>query len=474
MARSDRLAVRATLRQWNKRSRRGSDIAYLVYISILVGAIVLVPLIRAAWLLLSEPAAIAVLTAPWFGDIAVAASLVLMSAACAPWAAPAVRRAFLARVLSDAPAPFALSFGAPVVRWWLVAVVAAGAVAALVHGVLLSASAGSGLALVCATVSAIAAATLATVCAVAAQRSATVGNALSVGLMALAATVVVFSPAVAVFSQPIGAMSLGVLALIAACCVPSLLNSTQPHALLAASVRRDAAVVGFTLMDASVLGDAVRDVPRGRRRRSAVPRVPRALAFAVSAAVGAARTPLRLARGLIVLAGGFTLAAAAPSAWTVGLAAALVYLGIGACMTGVEQAALAARTPAVFGVSDVTLLARHAIFPAVVLAAASLIGLAGGPTGLGVALIVGVAVLVARVFAALTPPAPLELLLPMPTPAGDVGAFLRLLWALQGPIFAAALSIALLPAVLNADLARLVWAAAIAAALLIARWRTRS
>ena len=116
----------------------------------------------------------------------------------------------------------------------------------------------------------------------------------------------------------------------------------------------------------------------------------------------------------------------------------------------------------------------HVVFPAFVAVAASTVGFVGGTSGYLVSVMVGCAALFARVFAALTPPTPLELLMPMPTPAGDAAALLRLGWALQGAIAAVALSVAMLPSVLGSDPWRFVWAPGMAIALLVPRWRTRS
>lgn len=474
MARSDRLAVRATLRQWRVRAHRTTgDIAYLVYAGVLVSVIVLVPILRAAWLLLSEPAMIVALSSPASGPLFVAGALALMAAACAPWASPAVRPAFLARVLSESVAPLSVSLRGPVVRWWLIAVLAAVAVAALCQGVLWNVGISSGATFAWTVASAASTATIATALAVTAQRSALVSNVSSGALVAVAVAVIVMSPPVFVFAEPVGALPLVVLAVLAVSLMPRLLDGLHPQAIVAASVRRDATAVGVVLMDSGTVADAAHEVPQGGRRLVAVPRIAPWMTYSVAAMVGALRTPARLIRGVALLVAALALASVASSAWGVTAAAVLAYAGLGACMTGVRQAALAVRTTAVYGISDVTLVALHAIFPTIVVVVASTAGLVGGGIGWSVALVVGVASLLARIFAALTPPAPIALIMPVPTPVGDLAALLRLGWALQGAGFAVALSLAVVPAALGADLLRFVWAPLIALALLVVRWRNR-
>lgn len=475
MARSDRLIVRTTLRQWNHRARRApSEIAYLVYVGILVGAIVLVPVIRAVWLLLAEPAALAVLTAPPFSAYVVAAVLIVLASATAPWTAPAARRPFLARVLSDTPAAYAASFSGPVWRYALCVVAIAGGVAALLQGVLASAGLTSAAIGISVVIAAMATGVIATVVALVSQAWPRIGMGVSISLVAGALVVAITLPDVSVLASLPSVAGLSALALTLAAATPLILNRMRPRHIMAASIRRDGLIVGATLMDASAIDDAAVEVPAIGRRWMIGKRVPLALSFATAAAVGAARTPARLVRSAAVLLAGFALAAVVPSGWVVAAASALVYLGLGGFVTALKHAALAVRTTPMYGVSDAALLGMHAIFPASVALVASVVGFVGGTPGFALCLTIAIAAIAARVFAALTPPTPLSLLMPIPTPAGDAAALLRVGWALQGLILVGATSVALLPAVHGIDPWRFVWVTAVAATIMVARWRNRS
>ena len=124
------------------------------------------------------------------------------------------------------------------------------------------------------------------------------------------------------------------------------------------------------------------------------------------------------------------------------VSAVLAYLGVSVVCDGVRHAAALGRVSTQYGCSDLTLLALNGAWPLVAAVGLTAAGaaVAGAPVGLAAvvaALAVGV-----RVSDALKGPMPVDLLVPVVTPAGDVSALGRAVWLADGPLLVAAVGVA--------------------------------
>lgn len=148
--------------------------------------------------------------------------------------------------------------------------------------------------------------------------------------------------------------------------------------------------------------------------------------------VGVSRTPGRLGAALIgtlaavVVAGTVALLPGSLAWLALAGSAAWGFLALGSVSDGVRHAVEAISAPTLYGVTDLHLLALHALLPIVMvlltgLVGSTLTGLLGGSPALALAGTAGLflAVLL-RIFDAAKGPLPLALLTPVPTPMGDV------------------------------------------------------
>lgn len=477
MARVERLAFRQTLRAWSVRDQaEPKEIAYIAYCVVLLCLIVVAPVVRAIWVLLSTPAAVAVLSSPEFGSLATAGIFALLALVCAPWSAPAVRRGFLAHVLASSAIPYSTSFRRPVGNMLTVAITASMGAAALGQSVLLAAGVVLVWDLVFTLVSAASIATIATVCALASQRSARFSGAAAICFTAVAVAMAVWPPALSgvALTTPWGAGIVVACAIGCFAMIGRLLRSMMPAAISEASERMDAVVTGVALMDSDAVTRAFSQGPSIGRRWNATPRLAITLALPFAAFVGSLRNPARFVRGVAVLAAGLALAGITISPWVTGTAAALIYMSLGPFADGVRQAADVVRSPPVYGISDVRFMLSHAMFPLAFVLIFSIIALpVGGVGGWLTAVVAGVTAVIARVFAALTPAAPLSLLMPIPTAFGDMAAFLRLLWAVQGVLLAVVLAVFVASAATNSGAIIATIVCFFAAITVVGRWKSR-
>lgn len=276
---------------------------------------------------------------------------------------------------------------------------------------------------------------------------------------------------VAAMTPATGALAGGlVLALVAAAWLVVGLSRLSAPRIVGQAVRAQRAQTLVAAMDLAAFGELYRAVPRAGRRWPAVRRVPGPGAVVAADVVGSARTPARLFAGLaaLVVAGGVSgfglpgvaLPGASPGegGLPVGLVlvAALAYAGASVLCDGVRHAAAGRGGLPTYGFSDPVMLALHVLWPLVGGTAAALLGwilVPGGgflegafPGGTTVALATVLAVVVGavgiRVADALKGPMPVELLVPVITPAGDVSAVGRLVWLSDGPLLVAALGAA--------------------------------
>lgn len=481
MAHPERLTLRRTLGAWAIRTTPSpGEMAYIAYCVVLVGLIVGAPVVRAIWILLAEPPVFAVVMSPIAQSLLAAAVLVLLASVCAAWSAPVVRRGFLASVLADSAIRYSRSFRTPVMLWMLAAIAVCVGSAAVFFSVLWALGAIDAVGFACALAGALGVAITAWAAAILTQSSARFGAFAALILTSAAVGLALGRPtwAVGLLWSPLWAVVMLTMAFALGIWAVPRINRLRPTDITAASLRRDAATTGFVLMESDDVARAMRDLPTAGRHWPATPRLPIVLALPYAALIGAARTPARFVRGVLCISMGYVVAGLAPSVWLVGIAVTLVYLGLGSVTDGLRNAADVVRSAPAYGVSDVRLFTSHALLPlAVAGILAPLAFTTGGLSGFATALVCTIAAVAARAFAALTPMAPLSLLIPIPTPVGDMAAMMRLVWAVQGLAFAIAFAVLCAPIISDpsANTALMAIAATgIACWVLISRWRTRS
>ncbi|MDF2506676.1 MAG: hypothetical protein K0Q52_535 [Microbacterium sp.] len=461
--------VAASIRVWRARTVRTSgDRAYVVYLALMVALVAVAPFARAVWLSVTSAESIAVFASP-------AAPRVTPLVVAALWAGamlvgrdrgPALRPPFLTHALATSDLPRTGAFRGPLQRAGALLTV----LTAVAAGLVFVGARGDGAVEPLALGMFVAVGALVGVIAAVAWLA---GQALPRAALPVALGVLTLGVATAAAPglQPftpwgwIGLLYPGtgsahalpaLIALVAVsfallATVPILMNRLGLTELLAQATRWDSATTHATGMDLGAATAVYQNRPhRGRRLRAVRSVRSWAWMFLVRDAVGAVRTPGRLIVGVLALAAGATLitlsfAPAAP-AWALGSAAGvIVFAGLGPLTDGIRHAASIAADYPIYGVSDEQLLAGHALFPfavtvvvllAVVAACALVVGV-GGAAPLVSALAVGLLAIAARVSNAVKGPLPPALLTPIPTPMGDLGAAVRLAWALDGILFAA-------------------------------------
>lgn len=495
--------VRAAIGIWRARNvRTGRDGAYAVYLALMVALVTVIPVVRAAWLGVTSPEGIAAISAGTAPETAILVVAALWAGALLLGRdrGPAVRPPFLTHALATSGLPAAEAFRGPVLRAGALVTALTTAAAGLLGAALVSARLAdpldAGLFLVVGALVGV----IATVAWLAGQALPRTAVPAAVVVCALGAASAV-APALQPFtpwgwvglayplaggSAAVAALTaLGALSAALVCAIPPLLNRLRLRELLAQSVRWDSATTHAGGMDFSAAVSVYQRRPRRGRRLRAV-RAPGhpAVVFLVRDAIGAVRTPGRLAIGvLVVAAAGALLALAfAPAAagWALGAAAGTVlFAGLGPLTDGLRHAASISAGLPLYGIGDEQLLARHLLFPTiltlvVLLTAAVATSLVTGIPPLGPlagALVLGPLALLARVDAALKGPMPPALLAPVPSPVGDLGAAVRMAWAIDA-LLLVALSGAAAALVLVSPLP----AAGAAAVLLVvgvSRWRQR-
>lgn len=469
----------AALEIWRTRTRKTrGDQAYLVYAILLGVAVVIVPIVRAVWLSAVSDEGIRALSAP-------AAPAVAGLAAVALWAAalllgrergPALLAPFLSHALATSGLRRAVAFRSPVLRSAAVVIAVTTAVAVLAGTALLHRGLADPLGVVAFAVAGALVGCIASVGWLAGQALPRIAPWLALGLLVFGACTAI-APVVRPFSPwgwvellyptvgtPFALAALVALAVGLAATAPTLLDRLSATELTAQALRWEAATTHTSSMDFSLAADIYRGRPHlGRgiravasaRSSSARPRRARPArrlpaVFLRRDAVGAIRTPGRLVVGVLALAaaGALLALAATPAApgWLLGAIAGLVaYAGLGAFTDGIRHAASVAADLPLYGVSDARLLANHSAFPlivAIVVLLAAVVTCAlvfALPVAAPIAgaLAFGPLALLARIGSALKGPMPPVLLTPIPTPMGDMGAAMRLIWAVDGLLIAA-------------------------------------
>ena len=467
------------------RTRRdGAQVVYALYVGALVTVLLGAPVVRALVLGLARPPAVDLLRSPGSSLVVATACGTALAVALA---AGSVRgpvlvtpvRALLAA--TDLPRRCTLrgALLAPVA----LLVAAAAAAAALLAGVLVaagSATPAGGTAFVAASA---AFAVVSGVVWLAGQVLA--GDhpevlALLAGalLAATALTVAVPSSSVLVPWGWVGAAWPGagappwwpVVALLvttaaAAACAPALLERLHLGTVLEQSRRWQAARTAASVADVATALAAFRTGPRRGRRRRAVVAAPAPVRYPVRDAVGASRTPARavVASAALVASGALVGLAAAladrsgmaatgggpaaggPSAWALAAVGAVVgFAALGVLGDGFRQAAAGAGAPRLDGHGTARLYALHATLPlawgsACAGAGASAAAHAAAPgapvvTAVVTAVLVTAVLVAARAHDSARGPLPLALLMPVPSPGGDLSGLGVALWQVDAVV----------------------------------------
>ncbi|WP_454131848.1 hypothetical protein [Microbacterium lacticum] len=498
MTTSQLSAARAIWRA--RRERSGGDKAYALYAFILVAMIVIVPVVRALWLIASSPAGLAVLAS---ADASAAVSLI----AAVLWAGallagrkrgPALLPPFLLYALTGSSIRRALTLRQPVLRSAAIIVATCTAGAALA-GTILFADGHAQLGGV------VVFATGAGAAGVVAAMLWLVGQVFPRAAFPIALTVLILAgtslsiPEMFAFTPwgsvgatyPLagsGALSLvyaGVLAIAAIVLTPVLLDRLTGMQLSTQAARWERATAfsfSFDFRAATTVYEA--EPHLGRNLRAVNLSKHRWATFFLRDAIGQLRTPGRsLGAITATVAAGALIALSllpdAPAALLAGTAGIVIYSATGPLTKGLQHAASVAGDYPLYGISDRRLVLLHSLFPLTVVLtvlpiAASITAPIVG-TGLGLALTgacaVGILALALRLGNALKGPIPPSLLTPVNTPAGDLSIVMQLGWALSDPLTAilSALTITMLP-ITPIPLAILTISVG---ALVFARWRKR-
>ncbi|WP_238707099.1 hypothetical protein [Microbacterium lushaniae] len=271
----------------------------------------------------------------------------------------------------------------------------------------------------------------------------------------------------------------------AAAAAPALMSRLSITLLAAQAARWAAATSYATGMELAAAATVYQAAPKvGRHLRAVRPALPSPVVFLLRDAVGAARTPVRLAAAALALAAAaalFTLSLVPEwPDWALGaVAGVILFAGLGPFTDGIRHAASVASDLPLYGISDARLLTYHTLFPVfatiatlvVTTAACALLIGHAIPAILG-SLALGILAVIARIGNALKGPLPPALLSPIPTPMGDLGAAARLTWAMDG-VLLTALAGASAALVLQSPVLLLAVGIALTS-LTIRRWRHRA
>lgn len=463
-ARARLAAARAVRRERAGRPTR-ADAAYLVYVGALVAAIIGVPVVRTIVLALATPEAVAALTRPDTARVVgVVGGLLWVGAlALGRVRGPIVPTPFEAAVVGRSDISPRRAWARISMRATVTAVVLSGAIGVLaVSGLLANGidiqqciAFASGCALF-----ALPAVAIWLAGQVLGRRGAAVlGTVLGAHLIAAVVGVpVIPASALAALWDGSGGLVplivLGIAAVAAVVILPILLSRLLPDAVEAHATRWEAMSVLAATGDLAGAADRTRPLPTfGRRLRIAMSR-PLPLAVLQRDAVGSMRTPLRFLVALVTLAASgaawaWLSAVGSGPRWVAAIGIGLVaFLALGALMDGSRDAADAAGRPALHGRSPGRMLLLHLSWPAfcaIVVPAAAAWG-AGGEVA-GAVAVFGATIVAVRAYDTTKGPLPIELMMPVPTPAGDASAIGMWLWQSDALLWTAALSFGTLAAV---------------------------
>lgn len=458
--------TRSAVGIWRARNTRMiGEHGYQVYMVLMVALVAVAPVARAVWLSATSSGGIALLSAPAAQQLTglVVASLWAGGLLLGRDRGPALRPPFLTYALMTSDLPRSDAFRGPLLRAGALVTGATTLVAGVVASSLASRGLVDPLSIVTFTAAGAMVGVIATVAWLAGQafpRAAVpiaLGIALLGGVTALVPDLQGFTPWGWVgLAYPVNGSAFGLVPLVAAtavlvAAVPVLLNRIDAATMAAQAARWESATSHATTMDFNSATALYQRRPYiGHRARAVQPTNQLWLTFVIRDMVGAARTPGRLLVGILAVVGAGALAAfafapAAPGAFLGVAAGLLLFAGLGPLTDGIRHAAAIAGDLPLYGISDRHLLAIHTLFPLAIVSAALLVAaiVCSVTVGLGAALpilgslILGVLTVATRISNALKGPLPPALLTPIPSPMGDLGAAIRLIWALDGVLLAA-------------------------------------
>lgn len=456
----------AAMRIWRARSVRTSgDRVFLVYLVIMVALVAVFPVARAVWLSATSAEGIAVFASGAAPGVTVLVVAVL-------WAGslllgrdrgPALLPPFPIHALATSDLPRSETFRGPVLRAGAVVTALTTLVAGLIGGSLMSSGLadplGAGIFIAAGALVGV----VATVVWLAGQAYPRAAVPIALGILALgAATAAVpvmqpFTPwgwvglAYPRSGSPHTIAALTALAAVLVAAAPVLMNRLGVAELMAQAARWNSATTHAAGLDFGAAGTIYQGRPHRGRRLRAVRAVGRlSVTFLIRDAIGAVRAPGRFILGTLALATAGTLVtlafAPATPGWALGAAAGVIlFAGLGPLTDGIRHAVSVAGDLPLYGISDEHLLASHTQFPLAVTVVVLLVvvcvcsvvaGIAAAPPIVS-SLALGLLALIARVSEALKGPLPPALLGPVPTPMGDMGAIMRMTWALDGVLLVA-------------------------------------
>ncbi|MGF6822976.1 hypothetical protein M2317_001883 [Microbacterium sp. ZKA21] len=468
-----RLAAARTARRERAGRPTRADAAYLVYVGILVAAIAGVPVVRTIVLALATPEAVEALTRPALAHIigVLGALLWLGALALGRVRGPIVPTPFTASVVGRSDISPTRAWARRLTRATVSTVILSGGFALLAVSGLLANGIAVGRCVAFAAGAALFAVPAVGIWLAGQSLGRRGRGLLAAALIAQLIAVVADVPWTA--ASALGALwsgsdaaaallVLGGLAIVAAALLPVLLGRLRPDSLEAHATRWEAMTVLAATGDLAGAADRTRPLPTsGRRLRIAMNR-PLLLAVLQRDAIGSVRTPMRFAVALVALA-----ASGAGWAWLAGVGTGprwvaaislgvIAYLALGALMDGCREAADAAGRPALYGGSAGRMLLLHLSWPAlcaIVVPAAAAWG-AGGDVMTPVA-VLGALLVAVRAYDTTKGPLPIELMMPVPTPAGDASAIGIWLWQSDALLWTAALAFGALVAMSAGPLALL-------------------
>lgn len=457
-----------------------SDIAYAVYVGVLVALIVGVPVVRAIVLGLTTASARTVLFASSTPVIvaALAGALFIAVLLAGRTRGPVVSDPFRAWMSTAVDIPGRITLRGSFVRSATGAALALVAIAAVTGLGLWIGGGVSGVAVLGFVAAVLLYAVVIAAAWLAGQAlssrtlwTAACGIAVLLPVSLVLPAVLPFTPwgwvgalwpvhAGAASAQPflVPLIALTVAATLCALLVPRLLDRIAPAMALWQATRWQAAVTLARTGDASATLGALQGTrARGRGIHLTLSgRFPSP--WLIRDAGVALRRPARSVAGFIALVIAGALMSLGAQGGADGTATALggallLFFATSAFCEGLRAAADAAGRAPLFGVAVRTDAALHAVFPLVVTGIGATFGalvalpLGGTTATLGWTIAVAVCIVIIRAMDAAKGPLPIELLMPVPTPMGDVSVVIVLLWQgdslLLSLIVAGGLSVAL-------------------------------
>lgn len=446
------IATRAVHRSRGAHRTRG-DTAYVVYVSVLVAAIAGVPVVRTIVLALATPAAMDALSRTGAARaVAILGALVWLGAlALGRVRGPIAPQPFVAVALGRSDVSPRSAWGRDLLGSALGVCLASAALAVLTASgfLALGVAVGASVAFIIgAVLYALSITAIWLAGQVLARRGVVVlGVALAVLLLAAAALpldppLLPSSALASLWPSENGAMStpLIVLAMTAVAALVTLvilLGRILPTSIEEHALRWEAMTVLAATGDISGALDRTRARPTvGRRIRIPFTR-PLLLAALQRAMIGAVRTPLRPAAALIALVAagvGWSWFAELRdgASWVLAVGAGLLtFAALGAFADGFRDAADTAARPAVYGATAGRMLLLQLPFPllaGVIVPSATVVIAGGGVETASAVATIGLVLVAVRAYHATKGAMPIELMMPVPTPAGDASAIGMWLW----------------------------------------------